>query len=90
MHNLTGFKRDCLTVIAGMEEPKGLDVKDKLDEYYETEINHGRLYPNLNDLADEGLIEIGSIDDRTNSYSLTDEGREVLQSHREWENDYLN
>jgi PadR family transcriptional regulator PadR len=89
MHELTGFKRDLLTIIAGLDEPKGLDVKDELDEYYEQEINYGRLYPNLNELADEGLVEIGSIDDRTNSYTLTDEGREALRAHREWEDGYL-
>jgi PadR family transcriptional regulator PadR len=89
MRDLTGFKRDCLTVIAGLDEPKGLDIKDKLDDYYEQEINHGRLYPNLNELADLGLIEIGSIDDRTNSYTLTDAGRDALRDQREWENQYL-
>ncbi len=45
MHDLTGFQRDILYIIAGIEEPHGLAVKAELDDYYEQEINHGRLYP---------------------------------------------
>jgi len=56
MHDLTGFQRDILYVITGLEEPHGLAVKDELDDYYEQEINHGRLYPNLDDLVDKGLL----------------------------------
>lgn len=48
MHDLTGFQRDLLVEIAGLEEPHGLALKDALEEYYEKEIHPGRLYPNLN------------------------------------------
>jgi DNA-binding PadR family transcriptional regulator len=90
MDQLTGFQRDCLYVIAGTEEgnAKGLVLKEKLGDYYEGEINHGRLYPNLNQLEEMGLIEKGSIDDRTNKYTLTDEGKEAIQERREWEEYY--
>jgi len=47
MYDLTGFQRDLLTVTAGIEEPHGLAIKDELEDYYEKEIHHGRLYPNL-------------------------------------------
>jgi hypothetical protein len=47
MQELTGFKRDLLTIIAGL-------------------------------------------DDRTNSYTLTDDGRDALRAHRGWEDGYLN
>ena len=57
MHGLTGFQRDILYVIVGLEELHGLAVKAELDDYYEQEINHGRLYPNLDDLVDKGLLE---------------------------------
>ncbi|NIS30845.1 MAG: PadR family transcriptional regulator, partial [Actinobacteria bacterium] len=40
----TGFQRDLLYVVAGLEDPKGLAVKAELDDYYGSEINHGRLY----------------------------------------------
>ena len=85
MDDLTGFQRDVLYVIVGMDSPKGLAIKGKLDEYYSTEINHGRLYPNLDALIDMGLVEKGEIDDRTNSYTLTEEGRTLLTERREWE-----
>jgi DNA-binding PadR family transcriptional regulator len=85
VHGLTGFQRDCLYVIAGLDRPKGLSVKDELDEYYGTEIHHGRLYPNLDEIVDKGLVEKGKMDDRTNAYSLTDRGRREIEARREWE-----
>lgn len=87
MHDLTGFQRDVLYVIAGLKSPKGLAVKDTLDDYYSTEINHGRLYPNLDALVEMGLVEKGHIDDRTNSYSLTERGERELEARRAWENE---
>jgi hypothetical protein len=41
MYDLTGFQRDCLYTIAGLETPHGLAIKDELDNYYEKEIQHG-------------------------------------------------
>ena len=67
MDDLTAFQRDILYVIAGMEDdshPHGLSIKDELDQHY-APINHGRLYPNLDDLVDMGLVEKGTIDKRT-------------------------
>ena len=52
MHDLTGFQRDLLYVIARYEEPHRLAIKDELDEYYVQEIHYGRLYPNLDTLVD--------------------------------------
>mgnify|MGYP002338723702 CR=1 FL=1 len=89
MDDLTGFQRDLLTVIAGLEELHGLRIKEEIQNYYETEIQHGRLYPNLDDLAEKGLIEKGEIDKRTNSYTLTQQGRQALENRAEWENKYL-
>jgi len=89
MHDLTGFQRDLLYVIAGLERPKGLAIKDELEGYYESEINHGRLYPNLDKLVEKGLVEKGKIDDRTNYYTLTARGERELEARREWEDGYL-
>jgi DNA-binding PadR family transcriptional regulator len=85
MHDLTGFQRDLLYVIAGLDGPKGLAIKDELDEYYGAEINHGRLYPNLDALVEKGLVEKGRIDDRTNAYTRTQRGERELEARREWE-----
>ena len=54
-----------------------------------SEINHGRLYPNLNELAEMGLVEKGSADDRTNSYGLTERGHREIEARREWEDQYV-
>lgn len=89
MHDLIGFQRDLLCVIAGLGESKGLTIKDEFEGYYGTEINHGRLYPNLDTLVDKGLVEKGEIDRRTNSYSLTRRGHRELEARREWEDQYL-
>lgn len=89
MHDLTGFQRDIIYLITGLDSPKGVAIKEELDEYYGSEINLGRLYPNLDKLVDEGLVEKGQIDDRTNSYNLTQRGNRELEARREWEDQYV-
>lgn len=85
MEDLTAFQRDCLHVLAALDEPYGLEVKTALEDYYGKEVNHGRLYPNLDELIERGLVEKASIDGRTNSYTLTDEGHERREARLEWE-----
>ncbi|GAA0677342.1 PadR family transcriptional regulator [Natronoarchaeum mannanilyticum] len=89
MHDLTGFQRDLLYVIAGQDDPHGLAIKEELEDYYESEIHHGRLYPNLDALVDKGLVEKGELDRRTNYYALTQRGHRELEARREWEERYL-
>lgn len=86
MDDLTAFQRDILYIVAGMDEPHGLAIKDTLEAYYGSEVNHGRLYPNLDDLVDKGLLEKGKKDKRTNSYTLTQQGVSELKARRRWEN----
>jgi DNA-binding PadR family transcriptional regulator len=89
MYDLTGFQRDLLYVVAGLDEPYGLAIKDELDTYYEQEINHGRLYPNLDTLVEKGLIEKGKLDDRTNFYTVTQRGQREIEARRDWEARYV-
>ncbi len=89
MHDLTGFQRDLLYVIAGADKPSGQSVKDEVETYYESEINHGRLYPNLDTLVNKELVEKGQLDRRTNYYAITDEGVERIEERREWESQYV-
>jgi DNA-binding PadR family transcriptional regulator len=89
MFELTGFQRDLLYCIAGMDEAYGLGIKAELETYGDTEINHGRLYPNLDTLIDKGYLTKSSLDDRTNEYALTEEGRSLLAKRREWEAEKL-
>jgi DNA-binding PadR family transcriptional regulator len=89
MHDLTGFQRDLLYVIAGRERPHGLAIKEELEDYYEKEIHHGRLYPNLDTLVEKGLVEKGDKDRRTNFYTLTRRGRREIEDRRNWESEYV-
>ncbi|WP_020221920.1 PadR family transcriptional regulator [Halarchaeum acidiphilum] len=81
--DLTAFQKNILVVLA--EEPRyGLAVKRELEEYYGEEVNHGRLYPNLDDLVGEGLVEKSELDKRTNQYALTDAGVEAVFDDLSW------
>ncbi|QSX01018.1 PadR family transcriptional regulator [Haloterrigena alkaliphila] len=89
MDDLTGFQRDLLYVIAGADQPSGQEVKDEVEKYYNSEINHGRLYPNLDTLVNKELVEKGQLDRRTNYYAISDEGYESIEQRREWEQQYI-
>lgn len=89
MEDLTAFQRDLLIVIAGMDAPYGLAIKEEMEEYYESDINHGRLYPNLDSLVDAGLVSKGQIDRRTNCYELTQKGSAVLEDRKDWERAHM-
>jgi len=81
--DLTAFQQNILTILA--EEPMyGLAVKRELEAYYGSEVNHGRLYPNLDDLVEMGLVEKSELDKRTNQYELTGEGHDVVLGQIEW------
>ncbi len=86
---MTGFQRDILYVIAGHGEPHGLAIKEDLEKYYDVDVHHGRLYPNLDTLVEKGLVEKGERDPRTNYYVLTDSGKDEIESRREWETQFL-
>ena len=90
MYDLTGFQRDLLYVVAGLGDPHGLAIKDELEDYYQKEIHHGRLYPNLDTLVEKGLIEKGQRDRRTNEYTTTRRGTREIEARAEWEAGYIN
>lgn len=85
MQSLTAFQRDVLFVISDLGAPKGLAIKSELQEYYDDDVNHGRLYPNLDDLVEEGYVVKGQRDKRTNEYSLTDQGKDTITTRMAWE-----
>ncbi len=82
--DLTAFQRDCLEAIHRLdsadETSYGLAIKRELEHRYDDEINHGRLYPNLDHLVDHGLVAKAELDKRTNEYQLTDSARAMLES----------
>ncbi|SEP15888.1 DNA-binding transcriptional regulator, PadR family [Halogranum amylolyticum] len=84
MFGLTGFQRDLLVVASGLEKPSGQEIKDQIQETIETEVKHGRLYPNLDTLVERGLLEKGQHDRRTNYYQVTEKGSLTIQEQLEW------
>lgn len=85
MYDLTGFQRDLLYVVAGLDDPHGIAIKEELATYYGEEIHNGRLYPNLDTLVAKGLVDKGGRDRRANAYSPTRRGRRELAARRRWE-----
>lgn len=77
--DLTSFKRDLLRTLAALDAPNGLAIKAELNAHYPN-LTHARVYQNLDQLADEGLITKRSVTDRENAYSLTDHGEAHLQA----------
>jgi DNA-binding PadR family transcriptional regulator len=89
MQELTAFQRDLLYVIADLDRPYGLGIKRELEAYYGSDVNHGRLYPNLDELVGDGYLRKEALDDRTNAYRLTDAGQDLIDQRRAWEADKL-
>lgn len=86
--NLTAFQYNILVILA-REPMYGLAIKAELEAYYQDEVNHGRLYPNLDDLVDEGLLSKSELDKRTNQYALTDAGYDAVIEQLDWIFSYL-
>lgn len=49
-----------------------------------SDVNHGRLYPNLNALIEMGLVEKSALDRRTNESALTEAGHDVIVNRLSW------
>jgi DNA-binding PadR family transcriptional regulator len=81
-YGLTAFQRDLLEAVAAVEDdPYGLALKAYLEDRYPEPINHSRLYQNLSKLVEQALLDKGSLDERTNTYTLTERGRRLLNHH---------
>lgn len=77
---LTLFQLEICYALARDGPDYGLGLKRTLEEIYGEPINHGRLYPNLDDLEERGLLEREPLDKRTNEYRLTETGWGVVAS----------
>lgn len=80
MTDLTQFQIDLLTTIAGHGPSKGLELKERMEDHHGVEINHGRLYPNLDTLAEQGLIQKRALNNRANHYEITARGERELEA----------
>lgn len=79
--DLSRFQLEILYVLAVKQGQSdyGLGLKRSLEGYYDEDINHGRLYPNLDTLVERGLVEKSELDKRTNEYALAADGKELLR-----------
>lgn len=84
--SLTAFQKEALMAVARLEASEqdsyGLGIRRVLNERFETPVNHGQLYPNLDELVETGLLTKSRLDQRTNEYRLTDTGERLLEEYR--------
>lgn len=83
--DLSKFQLRILAVLTDAEDaPKGVTIKRRLRAYYDAEVTHGQLYPNLDELVTDGFVTKSRKDQRTNAYEITDAGRDALDSEVAW------
>jgi DNA-binding PadR family transcriptional regulator len=80
---LTLFQHELLYGLAETGATHGLGLRDRVEDRFEGPIHHGRLYPNLTELVEMGLVKKRSLDGRTNEYELTEEGQSLITSEAE-------
>lgn len=80
---LSAFQQRILTILSD-EARYGLAIKDELEEFYGEDVNHGCLYPNLDELVEMGLVAKSARDRRTNEYALTEAGQDALTNQLSW------
>ena len=85
LKHLSAFQRDILYVVADLDTPYGLGIKRGLEEYYDEDVNTGRVYQNLNRLVDMEYIEKSEIDKRTNTYTLTQMAVIAMKNRHHWQ-----
>ena len=83
---LTGFQRDLLVVIGCLSDNRlnEVTIRQQLEQYHDSEANHGQLYQNLCELIEERYVEKRPLDRRTNMYRLTETGRVRMSVYGEW------
>lgn len=80
LEDVSSFQQTLLFAIASLKDPSGQEIKEYIrGRYTDREAKHGRLYPNLDTLAELGLVERGQRNRRTNEYTITTEGIEYLR-----------
>ncbi|MFW6153252.1 MAG: helix-turn-helix transcriptional regulator [Halobacteriota archaeon] len=81
---LSEFQYTILFSLA--ERPQyGLELKARMTEFYGAEVNHGRLYPNLDHLVERGYVRKSKLDNRTNEYAISERGLMCILERLGWE-----
>lgn len=76
----TAYQIDILLALARGGPQTGAKVRERLRARHGEQAD-ARPYRNLDDLAEEGLVEKESIDRRSNSYALTPAGYQQLEEY---------
>ena len=81
--DLTAFQTHLLCLIYRLGPTEGVTLQGALEELYQEEINHGRLYPSLDRLVDSGLIskQTKESDKRRKEYALSGRGEWVTEEY---------
>lgn len=80
---ISRFQYDLLAAIRRNDTRIGADIQEILESHGYDCVHNGRLYRNLTELEDDGLVDIDPINDRSNYYTLTDDGVEALENRLE-------
>lgn len=88
-HDLTGFQRDLLFVVGGLEAASGKEIKREIEETQDRKLLAGRVYSNLDTLVEEGYVEKGEIDGRTNEYRITESGDAEIRDRYDWQSTHV-
>lgn len=88
-YHLSAFQRDLLFVVRGLSDPCGKEVKNELEETQDRHLLAGRVYSNLDDLVEDGFVDKGKIDGRTNRYSITPKGEQRIRERYQWQLDQV-
>ena len=79
------FRIDLLAAVGTLGDPSGGEIQELLESppYNRERVRMNRIYTNLSDLIDDGLVEKEGETGREKSYSLTAEGWGVLETRLE-------
>jgi DNA-binding PadR family transcriptional regulator len=77
-HEITTFQYDLLRAVATLGTPSGQRVRRYIEEDYETDVPHSRVYQDLTDLSEAGFLGKGWKNGRESEYDLTDAGLDLL------------
>ncbi|MFC6906742.1 helix-turn-helix transcriptional regulator [Halalkalicoccus tibetensis] len=77
-------RRQQILIVLSENPQYGLAIKGELEDYYGNEVNHGRLYPNLDELVERDLIAKSELDKCTNQYELSNDGYDLLLGELNW------
>ena len=77
----SGFERDILFGLSRCGPCSGQDLRREINHLYSTPVTRGRLYPALNNLAQDGYVAIEQFDNRRcNRYLLTQDGQQLIST----------